>query len=128
MNKNIISWTHYVYVTITASVLAYVTVMDSSSDDEPEESAISMLPSIANTPAEPEPVEPEPVEAESEPVEPEPVEPEPEPVEAEAEPIEVVEADVVKVNSVDSSGGKLKKKKTKTNNQNKKIKKTLRRK
>lgn len=123
MNKNIISWTHYVYVTITASVLAYVTVMDSSSDDEPEESAISMLPSIDNIPAEPEPVEPEPVEAE-----PEPVEPEPEPVEAEAEPIEVVEADVVKVNSVDSSGGKLKKKKTKTNNQNKKIKKTLRRK
>lgn len=123
MNKNIISWTHYVYVTITASVLAYVTVMDSSSDDEPEESAISMLPSIANTPAEPEPVEPEPVEAE-----PEPVEPEPEPVEAEAEPIEVVEAEVVKSDSVGTSGGKLKKKKTKTNNQNKKIKKTLRRK
>jgi len=120
MNKNIISWTHYVYVTITASVLAYVTVMDSSSDDEPEESAISMLPSIANTPveAEPEPVEAEPVEAE----------PEPEPVEAEAEPIEVVEAEVVKSDSVGTSGGKLKKKKTKTNNQNKKIKKTLRRK
>jgi hypothetical protein len=125
MNKNIISWTHYVYVTITASVLAYVTVMDSYSDDEPEESAISMLPSIDNIPAEPEPepVEPEPVEAE-----PEPVEPEPEPVEAEAEPIEVVEAEVVKSDSVGTSGGKLKKKKTKTNNQNKKVKKTLRRK
>jgi hypothetical protein len=118
MNKNIISWTHYVYVTITASVLAYVTVMDSYSDDEPEESAISMLPSIDNIPAEPEP----------EPVEPEPVEAEPEPVEAEAEPIEVVEAEVVKSDSVGTSGGKLKKKKTKTNNQNKKVKKTLRRK
>ena len=121
MNKNIISWTHYIYVTITASVLAYVTVMDSSSDDEPEESAISMLPSIDNTPA--EPVEAEPVEAvpvESEPVEVEVVEAEP--VEAEAE------MEVVKVDSVGTSGGKLKKKKTKTNNQNKKVKKTLRRK
>jgi len=118
MNKNIISWTHYIYVTITASVLAYVTVMDSSSDDEPEESAISMLPSIDNTPA--EPVEAEPVEAEVEPVEVEVVEAEP--VEAEAE------MEVVKVDSVGTSGGKLKKKKTKTNNQNKKVKKTLRRK
>jgi len=115
MNKNIISWTHYIYVTITASVLAYVTVMDSSSDDEPEESAISMLPSIDNTP-----VEAEPVEAEVEPVEVEVVEAEP--VEAEAE------MEVVKVDSVGTSGGKLKKKKTKTNNQNKKVKKTLRRK
>ena len=114
MNKNIISWTHYIYVTITASVLAYVTVMDSSSDDEPEESAISMLPSIDNTPA--EPVEAEPVEAEVEPVEVEVVEAEP------------VEAEAVKADSVGTSGGKLKKKKTKTNNQNKKVKKTLRRK
>ena len=116
MNKNIISWTHYIYVTITASVLAYVTVMDSSSDDEPEESAISMLPSIDNTPAEPVeavPVESEPVEVEVG---------EAEPVEAEAE------MEVVKVDSVGTSGGKLKKKKTKTNNQNKKVKKTLRRK
>jgi len=124
MNKNIISWTHYIYVTITASVLAYVTVMDSSSDDEPEESAISMLPSIDNTPA--EPVEAEPVEAvpvESEPVEVEVVEAEP----VEAEPVEA-EMEVVKVDSVGTSGGKLKKKKTKTNNQNKKVKKTLRRK
>ena len=114
MNKNIISWTHYIYVTITASVLAYVTVMDSSSDAEPEESAISMLPSIDNTPAEPEPVEAEVVEAE--------------PVEAEVVEAEPVEAEVVKVNSVDSSGGKLNKNKTKTNNRNKKVKKTLRRK
>lgn len=118
MNKNIISWTHYIYVTITASVLAYVTVMDSSSDDEPEESAISMLPSIDNTP-----VEAEPVEAEVEPVEVEVVEAEP----VEAEPVEA-EMEVVKVDSVGTSGGKLKKKKTKTNNQNKKVKKTLRRK
>lgn len=117
MNKNIISWTHYIYVTITASVLAYVTVMDSSSDDEPEESAISMLPSIDNTPA--EPVEAEPVEA---------VPVESEPVEVEVVEAEPVEAEAVKADSVGTSGGKLKKKKTKTNNQNKKVKKTLRRK
>jgi len=46
MNKNIISWTHYIYATITASVLAYVTVMDSSK--ESDDSATSMLPNIDN--------------------------------------------------------------------------------
>ena len=77
MNKTMISWTHYIYATITASVLAYVTVMDSSK--EVDNSAISMLPNINNsdkTEETPEPVEetPEPVEETSEPVEAVPVE------------------------------------------------------
>ena len=47
MNTNIISWTHYIYATITASVLAYVTVMDTSK--ESDDSATSMLPNIDNS-------------------------------------------------------------------------------
>ena len=47
MNKNTISWTHYIYATITATVLAYVTVMESSNDVN--ESATSMLPNIDNS-------------------------------------------------------------------------------
>ena len=115
MNKTSISWTHYIYVTITASVLAYVTVMGSSSEED--DSAINMLPSIDTTfnePVEDEPIEAEPIEAE--------------PVEAElieAEPIEVEQAQQPQSGS---SGGKLKKKKTKTNNKNKKVNKTRSRK
>ena len=47
MNKNTISWTHYIYATITASVLAYVTVMDTSK--ESDDSATNMLPNIDNS-------------------------------------------------------------------------------
>jgi len=121
MNKTIISWTHYVYVTITASVLAYVTVMDSTTSEE-EDSAINMLPNIDTIPNSQSPdidelVEPEIVEAEI--VEPEIVEAElvnEEPIKNDAEP---------KQQSLfGSSGGKLKKNKTKTNNKNKKVNKT----
>ena len=126
MNKTIISWTHYVYVTITASVLAYVTVMDSSSSSE-EDSAINMLPTIdtiynSQSPDIDETVEPEIVEAEI--VEPETVEPEI--VEAELvneEPIKN-DAEPKQQSQSGSSGGKLKKNKTKTNNKNKKANKT----
>lgn len=56
MNKNYISWIHYAYITITATVLAYVTVMDSPNDGSIEgESAVSMLPSITEPEPEPEP-------------------------------------------------------------------------
>lgn len=45
MNKNYISWIHYAYITITATVLAYVTVMDTPSNSS-DESAVNMLPTI----------------------------------------------------------------------------------
>jgi len=126
MNKTIISWTHYIYATITSSVLAYVTVMDSTTSEE-EDSAINMLPSISNSQSpeveelvEPELVEPELVEAE--PIEPELVEAEPiEPELVEAEPIN---REKTQQSQYGSSGGKLKKNKTKTNNKNKKVNKT----
>ena len=115
MNKTIISWTHYVYVTITASVLAYVTVMDSYSSSE-EDSAINMLPNIdtisnSQSPDVDEILEPEIVEAElvNE-----------EPIKNDAEPTQQSQSG--------SSGGKLKKNKTKTNNKNKKVNKTRSRK
>ncbi|MGA1047285.1 MAG: hypothetical protein ACO3UU_04695 [Minisyncoccia bacterium] len=57
MNKNYISWIHYAYITITATVLAYVTVMDTPSNSS-DESAVNMLPSINEPEPEPEP-EPE---------------------------------------------------------------------
>jgi hypothetical protein len=66
MNKNYISWIHYVYITITATVLAYVTVMDTPSKSS-DESAVNMLPSINETETETEPkTETEP-ETETEP-------------------------------------------------------------
>lgn len=121
MNKTIISWSHYLYATITASVLAYVTVMDSSKDSD--DSAISMLPNIDNS------VEPEPVEE----PEPEPVEESvPEPVEesvpvAVAEPVSVPVAEPVKESQVGSSRKKLKNNKTKTSKKNSNNTKTHRR-
>jgi hypothetical protein len=122
MNKTIISWSHYLYATITASVLAYVTVMDSSK--ESDESAISMLPNLDTSirPEEPVTVE-EPVAVE------EPVE---EPV-AVAEPVEVpvaepvAVAEQVKESQVGSSRRKLKNNKTKTSKKNSKTTKTHRR-
>jgi len=129
MNKTIISWTHYIYATITSSVLAYVTVMDSTTSEEEEDSAINMLPSISNSQS---PEVEELVEVEPELVEPELVEPElVEPELVEAEPIEpeLVEAEPInrektQQSQYGSSGGKLKKNKTKTNNKNKKVNKT----
>ena len=121
MNKTIISWTHYIYATITSSVLAYVTVMDSTTSEE-EDSAINMLPSISDSqsPEVEELVEPELVEPEL--VEPELVEAEPiEPELVEAEPIN---REKTQQSQYGSSGGKLKKNKTKTNNKNKKVNKT----
>lgn len=42
MNKENFSWIHYAYITITASVLAYVTYADNANDES--ESALDMLP------------------------------------------------------------------------------------
>ena len=121
MNKNTISWTHYIYATITASVLAYVTAMDKSK--EIDDSAINMLPTIDNYTEEEEEEEVEeenedesiPI-VESSPIA-EPVESLPiaEPVEPEQKPL------------FGSSRRKLKKNKTKTSKKNSKNTKTHRR-
>ena len=122
MNKTIISWTHYIYVTITASVLAYVTVMDSS--DEDEDSAINMLSNIDATSNSQSQEDDEPIEEEL--VNEEPIEAElviEEPIEA-----ELVEEIPSQQSKSGSSGGKLKKNKTKTNSKNKKANHTRSRK
>ena len=112
MNKTIISWTHYIYVTITASVLAYVTVMDSS--DEDEDSAINMLSNIDATSNSQSQEDDEPIEEEL--VNEEPIE------------AELVEEIPSQQSKSGSSGGKLKKNKTKTNSKNKKANHTRSRK
>ena len=122
MNKTIISWTHNIYVTITASVLAYVTVMDSS--DEDEDSAINMLSNIDATSNSQSPEDEEQIEAElvnEEPIEAELVQEEP--IEA-----ELVEEIPTQQSKSGSSGGKLKKNKTKTNSKHKKANHTRSRK
>jgi hypothetical protein len=132
MNKTIISWTHYIYVTITASVLAYVTVMDSS--DEDEDSAINMLSNIDATSNSQSPEDEEQIEAElvnEEPIEAELVQEEP--IEAELVQEEPIEAELVEEiptqqSKSGSSGGKLKKNKTKTNSKHKKANHTRSRK
>ena len=112
MNKTIISWTHYIYVTITASVLAYVTVMDSSNEDE--DSAINMLSNIDATSNSQSQEDEEPIEEEL--VNEEPIE------------AELVEEIPSQQSKSGSSGGKLKKNKTKTNSKNKKANHTRSRK
>ena len=124
MNKNTISWIHYMYVTVTASVLAYVTSMDMGDKNENEPSAIDMLPNIMSTEETQEEVYEEPQEEEvfEEPQEEEVYE-EPQEEEVFEEPQEEVyqessrisELPVAEpVNTVTSSnGGKLKKNKTK---------------
>jgi len=132
MNKNTISWTHYIYATITASVLAYVTVMDTSK--ESDDSATNMLPNIDNSsnnnvddeeeeeeeeyeepsaPEEEEEAEPSAPEEES--TTQEPSIPIAEPVESEQKPL------------FGSSRRKLKKNNTKTSKKNTKNTKTHRR-
>lgn len=128
MNKNTISWTHYIYATITASVLAYVTVMDTSK--ESDDSATNMLPNIDNSSnnnvdddeEEEEYEEPSAPEEEAEPSAPEeesttqePSIPIAEPVESEQKPL------------FGSSRRKLKKNNTKTSKKNSKNTKTHRR-
>src|SRR6056300_324255 len=49
MNKDTLSWIHYFYATVTASVLAYVTSMDmGDKNDNDESSAIDMLPNFGS--------------------------------------------------------------------------------
>jgi len=123
MNKNIISWTHYIYATITASVLAYVTVMDSST--ESDDSATSMLPNIDNY-TEEEEEESLPEEEEEEEEEAEESLPEEEVEEEESLPIaEPVEPEQKPL--FGSSRRKLKKNKTKTSKKISKNTKTHRR-
>ena len=44
MNKDPVSWIHYALITITASVLAYVTIADPSENET--SSAVDMLPEL----------------------------------------------------------------------------------
>jgi hypothetical protein len=132
MNKTIISWSHYLYATITASVLAYVTVMDSSKDSD--DSAISMLPNIDFSIKTEEPVYVEESVPEVEPVSVPVAEPVSVPV---AEPVSVPVAEPVSVpvpvaepvkeSQVGSSRKKLKNNKTKTSKKNSNSTKTHRR-
>ena len=132
MNKNTISWTHYIYATITASVLAYVTVMDTSK--ESDDSATNMLPNIDNSSnnnvddeEEEEEVEYEEPSAPEEEEEAEPSAPEEESTTQEpsipiAEPVESEQKPLF-----GSSRRKLKKNNTKTSKKNSKNTKTHRR-
>ena len=125
MNKNIISWTHYIYATITASVLAYVTVMDSST--ESDDSATSMLPNIDNS-SNNNVEEEDDEDDEEEDDEPSAPEAEPEPSAPESEPIPVaVPVESEQKPLFGSSRRKLKKNKTKTSKKISKNTKTHRR-
>ena len=44
MNKDPVSWIHYALITITASVLAYVSIVEPSDNDT--SSAVDMLPEL----------------------------------------------------------------------------------
>ena len=126
MNKDTLSWIHYFYATVTASVLAYVTSMDMGDKNENDESsAIDMLPDFGSNeetevyeePQEQEVFEEAEAEAEAEVYE----EPQEEEVfeepqeEVYQEPSNTMEPPVAQpINTVTSSnGGKLKKNKTK---------------
>ena len=122
MNKDTLSWIHYFYATVTASVLAYVTSMDmgDKNDDNDEPSAIDMLPNIGSneeTEVYEEPQEQEvfeEAEVYEEPQEAEVYE-EPQEQEEPVEPSNTMEPPVAQpINTFSSSnGGKLKKNKTK---------------
>jgi len=122
MNKDTLSWIHYFYATVTASVLAYVTSMDmGDKNDNDESSAIDMLPNFGSNeetevyeePQEQEVFEEVEAEVYEEPQEEEVFE-EPQ-EEVYQEPSRISELPVAEpVNTVTSSnGGKLKKNKTK---------------
>jgi hypothetical protein len=112
MNKDTLSWIHYFYATVTASVLAYVTSMDmGDKNDNDESSAIDMLPDFGSneeTEVYEEPQEQEVFE-EAEVYE------EPQEQEEPVEPSNTMEPPVAQpINTFSSSnGGKLKKNKTK---------------
>jgi len=130
MNKENFSWIHYAYITITASVLAYVTYADNVNDES--ESALDMLPGSSasvsdepvDTPLIDKPVDTplidKPVPAVAEPI------PEVPLAQAVVEPVpDVTEpAPVVTDQSVENkiNGGKLNK--TRTNNKKYKKKQT----
>ena len=136
MNKENFSWIHYAYITITASVLAYVTYADNVNDES--ESALDMLPgssaSVSDEPVD-TPLIDKPVPAVAEPIPEVPlaqavVEPEvptvTEPVPTVTEPVSTVTepVPVVTDQSVENkiNGGKLNK--TRTNNKKYKKKQT----
>lgn len=130
MNKDTISWIHYFYATVTASVLAYVTSMDMGDKNENESSAIDMLPNIGSN----EDSQEQEVFEETEVYE----EPEEQEVSEEAEVYEEPQEEVYEepssiselpvaepVNTVTSSnGGKLKQNKTKNKQPKRKNNKT----
>jgi len=135
MNKDTLSWIHYFYATVTASVLAYVTSMDmGDKNDNDESSAIDMLPNFGSNeetevyeePQEQEVFEEVEAEVYEEPQEEEVFE-EPQ-EEVYQEPSRISELPVAEpVNTVTSSNGR-KLKKNKTKNKKNKNNKTRNRK
>jgi len=131
MNKENFSWIHYAYITITASVLAYVTYADNVNDES--ESALDMLPGssaiVSDEPVD-TPLIDNPVPAVAEPIPEVPVaqavvEPVPEAIvpEATAPDTTVPEATESPVgNTIENkvNGGKLKKTRTNTKKYKKK--------
>ena len=131
MNKENFSWIHYAYITITASVLAYVTYADNANDES--ESALDMLPGssaiVSDEPVD-TPLIDKPVPAVAEPIPEVPVaqavvEPVPEAIvpEATAPDTTVPEATESPVgNTIENkvNGGKLKKTRTNTKKYKKK--------
>ena len=133
MNKENFSWIHYAYITITASVLAYVTYADNVNDES--ESALDMLPgSSASVSDEPvyTPLIDKPVPAVAEPIPEVPlaqavVEPVPEATVSEATVPEATVPEATESlvgNTIENkiNGGKLNK--TRTNNKKYKKKQT----
>ena len=109
MNKDPVSWIHYALITITASVLAYVTIADPSENET--SSAVDMLPElydknndISEIQEEEQPME---IQEEEQPIE---IQPEEQPMETTNKEIpEAISQPVYR-------GGKLKKTKNNYNN------------
>ena len=135
MNKENFSWIHYAYITITASVLAYVTYADNTNDESESESALDMLPGssaiVSDEPVD-TPLIDKPVPAVAEPipevplaqavVEPVPEATVPEASVPEASVPEATESPIAPTIENKVNGGKLKK--TRTNNKKYKKKQT----
>ena len=120
MNKDPVSWIHYALITITASVLAYVTIVEPSENET--SSALDMLPElydknndISEIQEEEQPME---IQEEEQPME---TQEEEKPMETQEEeqPMETINTEIpTAVAQPVYRGGKLKKTKNKYNNIN----------
>ena len=118
MNKDPVSWIHYALITITASVLAYVTIADPSENET--SSAVDMLPElydknndISEIQEEEQPME---IQEEEQPME---IQEEEQPIEIQPEeqPMETTNKEIPEaISQPVYRGGKLKKTKNNYNN------------